>query len=295
MSLRSMTAYGEATASSSLGQLTCQIQSTNRRHLELSINLPRAFVKFAAEARTLLSQKLGRGEVYLNCNWKPAGESVRVTPNLPLACAMKEGWEKIAKELKLPSPFSLEYLRGEESLFMSEEKVDEVGFLALLHEALEKALSFHVQMREREGAILFNDLYARSALLEEKILLIEKKLPEVVANYREKLQKKLRDIFVVEKEIEERLLKELALFAEKADITEEIVRFKAHLDSFRATLKTPLPPPETKGKKMEFQLQELGREINTIGSKSMDSAIAGWVIEIKSELEKIREQVQNIE
>lgn len=291
MPLRSMTAYGEAKLSSPDGELSCTLQSTNRRHREIDLALPSGLSAFEPRIREMLQEKIHRGAIQCTFLWKPTQGVMALTPNLALARELKKGWEAIAETLNIPANFSLELLKGEKGLFTQEER-EGIG-LQLMEKTLLLALDKHIEGREREGEWLLRDFILRIGYIESYLAKIETHLPLVVTHYREKLQKKIADIFKESPVVEERVLKELALFAEKADITEEIVRLKILLHNYRATLHDETT--FVKGKKLEFQLQEMLREINTIGSKSQDMHLAELVIECKSELEKMREQIQNIE
>ena len=275
-----MTAYGSGEAVTREGRFSAEIQSVNRRYLEINIGLPGGTASLEAQLRSLLSEKLGRGQVQLSLVCQREG-SLGIKPNLTLARELKEGWEAIAAELKIDAPFDLKLLMNERDLFAIES-----GDLPEkpIFEAIETALEGLLEMRAFEGQKIAEDLERRLTFLEKAVAEIEENSKEGVDRYRQKLADRLKEL-AAGAEGEERILREIALFAEKADVTEEVVRFKIHAEKFRKTMEESGPC----GKKLDFLLQELIRESNTMGAKGQ------LVIEIKAELEKMREQVQNVE
>lgn len=295
--LKSMTAFGRATFSSSAGTFEIEMVGGNRRHLECVFHLPRAFSRFEAKLREEIGALVGRGQVVCSLNFRlNEKKELHLRPNLPLAAALKKGYDEVGKKLGISDKVTFSLLAREQDLFISyetkeEEKEKELG----LQKALKLALDEFLTARIREGEILGNDLSKRVKLLQKVIAKIEKGSNAAAPKYREKLLTRL-ELHLPELVIDDRILKEVALFAERVDITEEIVRFKSHLAAFVETLFIPFKEAnETKGKRLDFILQELFREINTIGSKASDQEIAGEVIYVKCELERMREQVQNIE
>lgn len=293
-----MTAFGRASARTSLGRFQVEINTVNRRHLEINFALPRQFNRFEIEIRKWIEAKIGRGQILVSLVWRcEAGESIIVTPNLALAKALKGAWQTIAKEIGVPSEVPLSLLAEQKDILAFEDELKEDSlYLAALKNVVLEALEKVIMMREKEGEALAFDL-------EQRVINIEKTVEKIAANahkatdrYRDKLKQRLEELFIGHPENEEKVLREIAVFAEKIDVTEEIVRLGSHLKQFKQLLKTPLENPiETRGKTLEFLIQELHREINTIGSKSTDLSIAQEVIFLKSELERMREQVQNIE
>lgn len=284
--MKSMTGYGKGKAHSDIGEINVEIQSVNRRHLELHSFLPKSLQPFDHEARRYLQDHLQRGYITLRAHaYFETASHLSVKPNIAVALQFKEAWDSVAKKLG-GGAFQLEYLRDYPELFSHEvddKKGEEVK--ALFLKALENAFSAFEKMRKEEGKILEKDKKERILLLKKWIEEIEKRSQDAVSKYRDKLVERLSQIIGVELE-DERLLKEIALFSEKIDITEELLRFNAHLKTLEK---------EKSGKKLEFILQELGREINTIGSKAQDYEISRLVIEVKCELEKLKEQTQNVE
>ncbi len=296
--LKSMTAYGRGAATFAYGRFTIEIQSVNRRYLEVSVSLPRLFMRYEIDIRKKVAAFVGRGMVNVSLTWKSdARQPISVVPNLSLAKAVKRAWESLALELGLEESISLSLIAQEKELLLYEDElIEEEVYQKTLNAALEEALGALLLMKQQEGETLLHDLLDRLAVLQEKIVHIEELSVEGPEKYRQKLSSRIEELFSGNPENEERILREIAIYSERVDITEEIVRFKSHLEQCGHLLEKPLErATETRGKTLDFLLQELHREINTIGSKASDLTIASHVVTIKSELEKIREQVQNIE
>lgn len=293
--LRSMTAYSRSVISNSSGQLTLELQSLNRRHLDIQVNLPKEFMRFDGEVRRQLSSHLFRGQITARISIVFADqEFFLVSPNIPLARQYKAGWEAIASHLGLDlSSFSLSLLQDIPNLMVVEEseKLD-VILNDLLQKALKEGLERLIEMKEQEGKTLEKDFLYRLDLLKREMDKIAQRTPLVVETYREKLSKRLEEALSDQIGNQERLLQEVVIFASRTDITEEVIRFNSHLVQFREVLSSS---KEGCGKTLEFLLQELQREVNTIVSKASDEEISKAGILIKSELERMREQVQNIE
>lgn len=293
--LKSMTAYGRASLNTKAGHFVIEIQSVNRKFLEINVILPRQLSQFDVELKKWLMPHLARGQVSIKVN--VSFEEVipfNVKPNLPFARQLKNAWDKIGKELGLEeNEFRLSLLENVEGLLSFEEnQEEEENYRNILQQTLEVALKDFLHMKEQEGMVLQADIEQRIEKIRQSMQIIEQKAPFATKKYKEKLVARLEELLPGHVENEERVLREIALFAEKIDIAEEITRFYSHLAHFEELfLSTSL----SVGKTMEFVLQELNREINTIGSKSSDLDIARAVIDIKSELERIREQIQNIE
>lgn len=294
--LKSMTAYGRTSLSTSVGSFTVEIQSVNRKHLEINVFLPRELSRFESDIRKMINKVVTRGQVSVKvfANFERSTPVV-VTPNLPLAKQLKSAWETIAKELKLDASqaFSLNMLLGESGVICyGEDLQHEETYRTEICQAVDGALKDFMRMRVHEGESLQRDIEARLINLRRCLNEIAKLSPNATEKYRQKLMERLQEILPGAIENEERILREVCLYAEKIDITEEITRFFSHLHQCETLLKGD---SNSVGKTFEFLLQELGREINTIGSKSSDVDVSRLVIEVKSELEKIREQIQNIE
>lgn len=293
--LKSMTAYGRASLNTKVGHFIVEIQSVNRKFLEVNVFLPRELNQFDIELKKWLMPYLARGQVTVKVNVTFEGAvPFIVRPNLPLARQLKDAWDEIAKELNLGiNEFRLSLLERADGLLSYEENLsEEANYREALKQTLDVALRGFLQMKAQEGAILQADIAQRLEKMRKALQIVELKMPFATRKYRERLVARLDELVPGHVENEERILREIALFAEKIDITEELTRFNCHLTHFDELIRSEAL---SVGKTMEFVLQELNREINTIGSKSSDLDIARAVIDIKSELERIREQIQNIE
>jgi uncharacterized protein (TIGR00255 family) len=296
--LKSMTAFGKGVSDFTYGRFSIEIQGVNRRFLELNISMPRLFNRFEMDIRRQIMARVGRGMINVSVAWKAeAKQPLTVLANFPLAKGLKKAWENLASELGLDRAFPISLLVQEKDLFLYEEEIiEEEAYKQALAIALKEALDELSEMKQKEGEILASDINGRLSQLEENIVFIETHAKDAPEKYRQKLNHRLEELFSGSSENEERILREVAVYAERVDITEEIIRFKSHLAQFATMLEKPLgEEAETRGKTLDFLLQELLRECNTIGSKTSDLSISKHVVVIKSELEKIREQVQNIE
>lgn len=291
--LKSMTAYGRASLKNSLGLFTVEIQSVNRKFLEISSYLPSEFSRFDNEIKKVVGSLVARGFVNVKVTFLPESKTtVAIRPNIPLAKQLKQAWDQIAKELGTEELFDLKFLQGEKNLMIyTEDLSDESLYLESILNALSGAMEHLVAMKDREGQILQQDISFRLSKLKSAIEGIEKFAPEAVSRYRKKLLERIQEV-VPGAADEERLLREVAIYAERVDIVEEITRFKSHLNQFADLL---ISNQTSIGKTLEFLIQELNRETNTIGSKAADVEVTKHVVEIKSELERIREQIQNVE
>lgn len=291
-----MTAYGRASLSSSIGRFDIEIQSVNRKHLEFNIFLPKELTRFESDIRKLISQFISRGQVTIKLFAKfDTSTPVSVTANLPLVRQLKKAWDDIANELGLDGArsFSLSLIQNESGLITyGEDLQNEEVYRKMICQAIEEALKGFMDMRNREGRVLQTDIEARLSKMQKGIAQIEKLAPGATEKYRQKLMERINEVVPGSFENEERILREVCLFAEKIDVSEEITRFNSHLKQAQALLQNEAGG---QGKTFEFLLQELNREINTIGSKCSDVEVTKCVIDMKSELEKIREQIQNVE
>lgn len=289
----SMTGFGRGEASGEGYQFTAELKAVNHRFLEVVVRLPRNMMSFEEPVRKLVQEKLQRGrvEVYLNpAQTEEKKRLAKVDKDLVLS------YDKTLKELALslhtayePDIYRLAALP--EVLSLEETETDLDKLWPVCAEALTSALEHFIRMRLKEGEKLTEDLWGRLNLLETFLAKIEKRSDLVVADYQKRLRERVQALLGETVPDEARLANEVALFADRASITEEIVRFQSHLEQSRKALKSAEPV----GRKLDFIIQEMNREINTIGSKANDLEISQVVIDVKSELEKVREQVQNLE
>lgn len=291
--LNSMTGFGRALFDAPFGRLIVEIQSVNRKYLEIFVSLPKEFGRFEQDVRKWIQEAVHRGQVTVRIHFVPkAGRVEEALPDVELLRSLKSGWEKISQQLgydpkKIDLPFLLQYLPESSKLEFARDED-----LPVLHRSVEQALQELLKMKKAEGKALLKDLSSRLKELEKTLKQVEVLTPDSTSRMRQKLREKIEEVLKPSAEVEERLLREIALFAEKVDVSEEITRLHSHLDQFAKIFEVK---EGGVGRKMDFLVQEMGREINTIGSKSSEAKIAHLVVEMKSELEKMREQIQNIE
>lgn len=292
--INSMTGFGAAIVSSKIGKLTLEITTINKRFLEVNIYLPRVFNFFETEIRKYIATKIVRGQVSLKFEFSPSEQNIfSMLPSLSYLKNLKKGWVKLSKDLGYAKDEITLDLLLSQSKYIPEEKIkDVIALKKTIFEVVEIAINNVIQMRKKEGLVIKKDLETRIQAIKKHLIAIQKKAPITKKNFEKKLKAKFEDIFTDKKDIEDRLLREVAIFADKIDITEEIVRLDTHLKEFLLFLKAK---KEAIGRKLEFLLQECLREANTIASKASDASISKGAVEIKDEIEKIKEQLQNIE
>lgn len=292
--VKSMTGYGLGVARAEGKEFTVELKAVNHRFSEVIVRMPKQFSILEDSVRKLVLQKVSRGRVDVYITFEETGEKKKqVKVDRDLAIAYYNGLKELGDTLGLTNEVKLDLVsRYPEVLIIEDEKDDLEKVWVVLEKAVSDAVDGLVTLREREGNKLAVDLVQRLDLIQDIVAEIEKRAPMVVDEYRERLFERLKKILPSDNPLDEgRLLTEVALYAEKSSITEEIVRLHSHLEQVRNDLKGTEPI----GRKIDFILQEMNREINTIGSKSSDISISKNVVTVKSELEKIREQVQNIE
>jgi uncharacterized protein (TIGR00255 family) len=282
-----MTGFGRAMVSNKNGRFEIELLSVNRKFLEFSIFLPKEFFSFEMDIRKMLSSQIFRGFVTFRLNFYPDIEED--SEFLKPLKILKKSFDRIADKLKLKKEdvnlkFLMEYLKfipkEEKKSFEENKKTLLIG--------LKKALEKLIEMKKKEGEILLRDVKKRLKKVEETLVKIEKRAPTIPVKFESKLKEKLQRYL---EEDDERVLKEIAIFSEKVDVTEEIIRLKSHIEQFYRVLKAR----EVMGRKMDFIMQEMFREVNTITSKALDVFISKYCIVIKGELVKIKEQIQNVE
>ena len=289
----SMTGFGRASLSTPFGKLVVEIQSVNRKYADVFVTIPKELSRFEPEVRKAVADFALRGQITLKIYFTPETQNLdSLLPNPETLRHLKQAWEKIAVSAGLKAePIDLPFLMLYFPFQQKGDWVDDSVF-KFLKEALDTALKELKEMRLKEGKVLFSDLESRLELLEKMNLQVEELAPQAAKKMGEKLRKTMEEFLPKGEGTEEKLFREAALFAEKIDVTEEITRLKSHFGQFRGILNLKNVPV---GRKMDFLVQEMGREINTIGSKSLEAKISYLVVEMKSELEKMREQIQNIE
>ncbi len=291
--IRSMTGYGEASRDTPFGKIRVQIRSLNHRFLDLVLRLPPGFMALEPRFREVLKGWIRRGRVdlYLKIERNERASPLRARVDWELARSYLERLKELKERFDLGGEVDLPLLLSFREILSHEEEepVEEELWEETLP-VLEEALRRLDESRRREGEALREDLLGRLELIGEHVQGIEERAPFVVEEYRRRLSSKVKEL--LEEELDEgRLAQEVALFASRADITEEVVRIRSHLEQFQRRLKEGGPV----GKALDFLIQEMVREANTIASKSSDLPITRHVLAIKEEVEKLREQVQNIE
>ncbi len=291
--VRSMTGYGRAKQERNGRSITVEVRSVNNRYLDCTVKMPRAYI-FAEDAMKALVQKSisrGKVDVFVTMDAVEADQTV-VQVNEPLARSYYEALTRLQKMFVLSndlSPVALAKFPDVLTVTKAEEDLEMIS--ADICTVLEEALAAHRQMRSVEGEKLYQDIAGRADTIETVVGKVEERSPQTVAEYRDRLETKMREVLQSTTIDESRILTEAAIFADKIAVDEETVRLRSHL----AQLRTMLSGDEPVGRKLDFLIQEVNRECNTIGSKCNDLTIARDVVNMKAEVEKIREQVQNIE
>ncbi len=293
--MKSMTGYGRGECAQDGFKVTVELSSVNRKQSEISVLLPRELEVLEAQIRDVINRFVARGRVTARVSLHSAdGQmSSRVRLNAGLAKAYVRELHRLAKDLKLEGPVTLDMLARAPGVFQTDEEMaDAEDFWPVVEKSLQQAIATLLKMREREGAHLARDLAARVKIMRKSTAQIQKQSPEVQKRYREQLLLRIQNAGVEAPAADdERLLKEIVYFADRSDISEELTRLQSHFQQFDDCLASGEPV----GRVLDFLAQEMNREINTIGSKANDSLISRAVVTLKAELEKFREQAQNVE
>lgn len=292
--VRSMTGFGRGTFSENGKEFIVEIKTVNHRYIDFYIKLPRQIAFLEERVRKVVSESLFRGKVDIFITFEDRSEdSKNVTLDEALANAYIQAIEKLKDNFNLSDDISVSLVsRLPDVLRIEKNEDDEEQLWKVLNNALNSAISSLLQMREKEGNELRQSLLEKADNMEEIIKLISERSPVVVLEYKQKLENRIKDLLGQQTVDENRIAMEVAIFADRCSIDEELVRLGSHLIQLRDILGIKKQPV---GRKLDFLVQEINREINTIGSKSNDIIITKNVLELKSETEKIREQIQNIE
>jgi len=290
-----MTGYGRGDCSKHGFKVTVELSSVNRKQTEISVNLPRELELLEAQIRDLINRHIARGRltVRVSLHAGSGNASARMHLNVPLAKAYARELGRLAKQLNLPGPVTLDQLaRAPGVLQTDEELAVEEDLWPAVEKATKQALSQMVRTREREGAHLAQDLAKRIAVMRRAAVRVQKSAPTVAERYRQQLIERIKSAGLEAPGTDdERLLKEVVYFADRSDISEELTRLQSHFLQFDDCRESKEPV----GRMLDFLAQEMNREINTIGSKANDRLISREVVTLKAELEKFREQAQNVE
>ena len=291
--IKSMTGYGSAKGSVDGLEITIELKSVNNRFLDCSVRMPRSFL-FAEDAvKSAVQKHISRGkvDVFVSVDSSQAGD-MAVKVNEPLLKGYMEALRHIAEEYQLPNDLSaVSVSRFPDVLVVEKKEMDAEAITAGIREIAERALCDFDAMRLREGEKLRDDVLNRLQVIDALVGTVEREAPKTVAEYRARLEQKMAEVLGTAGIDQNRILAEAAIFADHIAVDEETVRLRSHM----AQLKTMISGQSPIGRKIDFLIQEFNREANTTGSKCQNSEIAHVVVDLKSEIEKIREQIQNIE
>lgn len=293
--MKSMTGYGRGECAQDGFKVTVELSSVNRKQAEVSVTLPRELELIEAQIRDAINRVVARGRVNVRVTLHAAEdkESARKHINHALAKDYAAEFARLAKSLKISGEVTLDQLLRAPGVFQTDEQLAESEDLwPVVEKALNQGLSALLKMREREGAHLSKDLSARIGVMKNAVGVVQKQAPQTAENYRQNLLTRIKGAGLENiAPDDERLLKEIVLFADRSDITEELTRLQSHFTQFADCAKAKEPV----GRTLDFLAQEMNREINTIGSKANDAIISREVVTLKTELERFREQAQNVE
>lgn len=291
--LKSMTGYGRSQQIIDGRDILVEIKSINHRYFEYNARVPRAYAYLEEKMKALINQSVSRGKVDVNISvYTTEGTDAQVEINRELAKGYVNALRSIKDELSLTDNLSLSSISRFSDIFLVTKKIeDEEVIWNTVKKVAQEALESFIDMRIIEGERMFKDVKSRLVKLNEYVEEIELLAPKTVSDYKEKLYNKIKEVLETKNIDEQRVLTEVAIFSEKIAVDEETVRLKSHLKQFNSLIESKEPI----GRKLDFLVQEINREVNTIGSKCQDIAVTAIVVEMKSEIEKIREQIQNIE
>ena len=291
--IKSMTGYGSAKGTVEGLEITVELKSVNNRYLDSSVRLPRSFL-FAEEAiKSAVQSHISRGkvDVFISVDSSAAGD-MTVKVNEPLLRGYIEAIRHISEEYSLSNDMTaLSVSRFPDVLSVEKKDLDAEAISAGICAITEEALRDFDAMRQREGAKLRDDVLSRLETIDRLVSAVETEAPKTVAEYRKRLEQKMQEVLGATGIDENRILAEAAIFADHIAVDEETVRLRSHMSQLTTMINGNSPT----GRKIDFLIQEFNREANTIGSKCQNSQIAHVVVDLKSEIEKIREQIQNIE
>lgn len=292
--IKSMTGYGRGEYSNSGYNMKIEIKTVNHRYNDISVRMPRHMSYLEESIKKMIKENISRGkvDVYVNLEYV-GGTPIDIKVDMELARSYRDSLERINSELELPGEIRINNVLSLSDIIKTEKKeIDEELLWEVVRVSLEEALEDLMGMKYREGQELQDDMIANLDQVDIILEEIELRSPEVVREYRDKLRIRIDELLDGSIEIDDdKLSHEVAYFADKSNINEEVIRLKSHIGQFREILKEE----ETVGRKLDFLMQEMNREINTIGSKANDVHISSRVVAVKAEIEKIREQVQNLE
>lgn len=291
--IKSMTGFGRADGETGLGKVSVEVRSVNHRFCDANIKVPKSLAPLEPKIKEMIRSEVSRGRVDLFVKLDRSGEGkIQFSVDLPLAKEYLQALQALKKSLRLPGPITLELLAGARDLITATEEPEDVeSWWPEILPIVKRSLRDMNKMKLSEGRTLKKDLDLRLKRIAELLQEVKERFPVHLKASQDRLQGRLRNL-LEETDVDPlRFQQEVAFLAERTDITEEVVRAESHLQQFSALLGGEEPA----GRKLDFLLQEINREANTISSKSNDAEISQRVVEMKGELEKVREQVQNIE
>ena len=291
--IKSMTGYGRGQATVDGTDILVEIKSVNNRYYDFSARLPRMYGYLEEKLKTFMNGSISRGKIEVSVSiYNSGSKSEEISINLDVANGYINALREANESLGLTDDITLSHVSRFPEVFIVKKIIeDEESVWNNIKPVAEEAVAKFVAMRETEGEKMKEDLSSRLDFILSKVEEVEKISPTTTENYRNRLYQKLKDILSDNNIDEQRILTEAAIFSEKVAVDEETVRLRSHISQFRELLETNEPV----GRKLDFLVQEMNRESNTIGSKAQDIAITKIVVDVKSEIEKIREQIQNIE
>lgn len=291
--IKSMTGFGRCEKVTEEYKLSVEMKAVNHRYLDMSIKMPKKFSHFESGIRNLLKNDIQRGKVDVFINYEDYTENkLSLKYNASLAAEYMESFKKMEEQFGIANDIKVSSLaRMPEVLTMEEVAEDEDSMWNLLSEVIEEAAKSFVESRVREGEHLKQDLLGKLDYMLEQVAFIEERSPKIVAEYRAKLEEKVHELLESASIDEGRIVTEVTIFADKICVDEETVRLRSHIDHTRKELLAG----GSVGRKLDFIAQEMNREANTILSKANDLEISEHAIILKTEIEKVREQIQNIE
>lgn len=290
---KSMTGYGKSESVTDCGKLSVEIRSVNHRYGEISVKLPRQFMALEGEIKKRVADRFKRGKIDLFINFEsPTGSVAPPQVNLPLAKAYHDAFITLNHHLGIYEPIPASIILAQRDVLIYQEVAPDMeGVAETLFSTLAAAMDCFEAMRVSEGEELFREIDGRIAAIAAIVAAVAARSPVAVAANVERLRERISRLLADVPLDEMRLAQEVALLADRMEITEELVRLRSHFKQFDSLLHTDEPV----GRKIDFLLQEMNREVNTIGSKANDAEITAMVVDLKSEMEKVREQIQNIE
>lgn len=293
--MRSMTGFGRSVTTTSLGTLTVEMKTVNHRHCQVTMRLPPEFSEFESRASALVKEWVSRGQVTVSVQFQPGEKTptLDIQLNLPVARAYVEGVRRLQEEFAFERGLSLEVLLTLPGVIQANRPpLDEEERWHLLEIGLRAAWGDVERMRRAEGDALRDEMTRRLKTVRTLCDQIAATLPDLISYYRERLARRLQELLRDGYEVDEtRLVMEASLLADRADVSEELARLESHCRQFAVCLDAEEPV----GRQMDFLLQEMNREVNTIGSKAPHGEVVALCIALKAEVEKLREQTQNVE